>query len=119
MCFCQKRPCAENLDTNKFFLFFKNINNPRQNLRQGNKLLTLFDQGEGGGGGGGVDLRPIVFNQGKTNPFQTAISREVTEIPKMGHILEELNFRPFFEQVNPSRISGESFGADLPPTPGS
>ena len=83
-------------------------------MRQGNKLLTLFDQGEGEGG---VDLRPIVFNQGKTNPFQTAISREVTEIPKMGHILEERNFMPFFEQVNPSRISGESFGADLPPTP--
>ena len=27
---------------------------------------------------------------------------------KLGHILGELNFRPFFEQVTPSRSSGES-----------
>ena len=43
----------------------------------------------------------------------------MTEIPKLGHILGELNFRLFFEEVNPSMNSGESLWADLPqpPTP--
>ena len=36
---------------------------------------------------------------------------------KLGHILGELNFRPFFEQVTSSRSSGESLGTDLPPAP--
>ena len=41
----------------------------------------------------------------------------MTEIPKLGHILEELNLKPFFEQATPSRSSGKSLGADLPPPP--
>ena len=39
----------------------------------------------------------------------------MTEIAKLGQILGELNFRPFFEQVTSSRSSGESLGTDLFP----
>ena len=42
----------------------------------------------------------------------------MTEIPKMGHYLKifgELNSKPIFEQVTPSRSSGKNFGADLSP----
>ena len=35
---------------------------------------------------------------------------------KLGHILGELNLRPFFEQITPSSNSGESLGVDMPPS---
>ena len=41
-----------------------------------------------------------------------------TAIPKLGHkltFLGKLNFKPTLEQVTPSRSSGKSLGADLPP----
>ena len=53
---------------------------------------------------------PIVFNQGKT-PFSNGyISRTMwlrhLNWIKLGHILWELNSRPFFEQVTPSMSPG-------------
>ena len=48
--------------------------------------------------------------------FQTRpIPRSPDGDNNLGHILGELDFNSFFEQVTPSRSSGESLGADLPP----
>ena len=85
----------------------------RSSLSNNPKILNPVSpggEGEGGATPQGISA-PIVFNQGKKHRFQTAISR-VAEIPKLGHMLGDLN--PFFEQVPPSRSSGESLGADMP-----
>ena len=53
----------------------------------------------------------IVLNQGKKTFYEWLyLANEVTEIPKLGHVLEVLDFRPFLSKSLPLGVQEKAWG---------